>query len=130
MLAGLEQAEFAPFELTLKGLGLFNRQQQAILWADFAHSSPLQRLKSSLDQILKAVCGLPCDKGPYTPHITLARLKKIGEYRHWLNELEKLQIRMQERSLGKFTATTFSLFKSELRPQGPLYTCLRTFPAA
>ncbi len=128
LISSVGKLRFKPLELEVKGLGLFKRAQQTILWAGFAEAALLQRLKTELDQLLESGCALPGEKGAYTPHITLARLKRTGASLPSQVELEKLRVQAQGQSFGKFSAAGFSLFKSELHPQGVRHTVIHDFP--
>ena len=127
LLAGLEQISFKAFPLELQGLGLFKPKQQTVLWAGIIPSLPLQALRGEIVQTLKTAGAVSQAPGRYTPHITLARVKKTDL--SLARELACLKVQKQGQNFGKFTVSAFSLFKSELRPQGPLYTCLRNFAA-
>lgn len=58
--------------LSLGETGFFGREQNAILILHVLSDPPLDSLHDALIGDLLA-SGLPCDKGPFSPHITLAR---------------------------------------------------------
>ena len=58
--------------LTLGGTGYFGRQQNGILILRVSSEPMLDSLHDALVEDLLAA-GLPVDRGPFSPHITLAR---------------------------------------------------------
>jgi 2'-5' RNA ligase len=68
--------------------------------------------------------GVPPEKRPFSPHLTLARLEPPGVP-------EKLRAAIQEnawREFGSVVAEEFHLIESKLKPGGAEYTTLETFP--
>lgn len=66
---------FAPFDLTLKGVGFFPpRGDPTSLWAGVADPGPVTALKQRIDARLRGVDVLP-DARKFQPHVTLARVK-------------------------------------------------------
>lgn len=128
LINSLKKLKFEPFELEVNGLGVFKRAQQSILWAGVVATDPLRELKEHLEQLLEKDCGLIGVKGGYRPHITLARLKRSENSLAVEVRLETLRLQMQQRSFGNFSVAGFSLFKSELRPQGAIYTVIHNYP--
>jgi 2'-5' RNA ligase len=64
----------APFELTLKGVGLFPpRGDPTVVWAGIAEPAPVLALKQRVDACLRGV-DLEMDRRKYVPHVTLARV--------------------------------------------------------
>lgn len=67
--------------------------------------------------------GLPQEKRPFRPHLTLARIKWVDKGDDWsvfLNHLATLE-------WPEFEVSSFVLWKSVLHPQGPIYTRLAEF---
>lgn len=76
MAAALMDVPCWPFELTVQGVGYFGTLQRPfVLWAGVAASAQLQQLQRMLEQRLLPL-GLVSETRPYTPHITLARVKQ------------------------------------------------------
>ncbi|MBE9531178.1 MAG: RNA 2',3'-cyclic phosphodiesterase, partial [Proteobacteria bacterium] len=65
-------SSFKPFELRTKSLALNSRH---MLWVTFKESKELQKLKDKIETGLESV-GVARDKKPYTPHLSLRRIKK------------------------------------------------------
>lgn len=119
-LAGVQQH---PFELSFERYGCFShRGRPRVLWIGF---EPQPALAQLADQIKKAMasCGITLEDRPFSPHVTLARLKEPAQHEVavWLassanNKLPHLEVR------------EFVLFESTLAPQGAVHRMVRVFP--
>lgn len=70
----LARVRHEPFTIALRGTGVFPpRGRPTVLWAGVAETAPLITLHAALGAALQA-CGLPVERRPYLPHVTLARL--------------------------------------------------------
>jgi RNA 2',3'-cyclic 3'-phosphodiesterase len=126
-----------PFEYRLKGLGVFGPSNQPrVIWMGIEdmpsgrlQGSPLQQLHRVLTKELE-LRGFEIDKRPFSPHLTLARIK------HPLSPFEQqsLQRLLHSKQAGAsspiYRVNHLSVMKSELSPAGATYTCLQeyTFP--
>ena len=110
-------------EVSAAYLGAFpNWKNPRVLWAGLEQSLPLLELFESLEQAFAARGLGGADKG-FKPHITLARIKGSppGLLAKLLSELRG------ERWSGEFPLDKLTLFKSELKPTGAVYTPLRVW---
>ena len=64
--------------------------------------------------------GYARERRPFTPHITLARLRPPQDLRRWIDQAERPRF-------APFQAAGFELIESDLRPDGARYTALRLF---
>jgi 2'-5' RNA ligase len=111
------------FLLMIDQLGVFpHLRLPRILWVGMAAGSqPLARLVADVESAFVAR-GYARETKPFTPHLTLARVKDgfsdVGRV--------LVQERVLERAwpLGPLTVETVSLMKSELQPSGAVYTAL------
>lgn len=101
-----------PAPVSLSGLGAFPRARRArVLWAGIEDPQGLlPALAGDLGARLRSVGYEPEDR-PYTPHLTLARLKTPRPV-----ELPDLPA-----SPGPFTVDRVTLFRSRLSPSGARY---------
>ena len=109
------------FDITLSGIGSFDRRgQAATLWAGVAPHEPLKALHKKVDQAaLRA--GVPPDRRAYTPHITLARLgRAAGPIAPLLESAGGI-------SSAPFTVDNFRLYESQLSPQGAIYSVVERY---
>ena len=68
----------APFDMTVAGIGAFpNENRPRVIWAGVTAGGPeLIRIHGDLEPVLRAE-GYPREDRPYTPHITLGRIRQI-----------------------------------------------------
>lgn len=111
------------FELRARGTGCFpDHRCPRVIWAGFESSPETNELHRSLDRELVSR-GFETEARPYTPHLTLAHLKK-----RLPTELSRrIGTRLKELDPGaivSFPATEISLVESVLTPSGPVYSRL------
>lgn len=124
----MEQAALAspPFTLTLGGLGCFpNTRRPRIVWAGVSGQTDiLKQLHHHLGEKLKTV-GFTLDTRPYSPHLTLGRVKDTIPHRQLAQLGQTLeQIQPTVGQLATLPVSELSLMKSELKPAGAVYTRL------
>ena len=132
-IAGIDDAIAAtagavgPLNLAAKGLGVFPGVRKArVLWMGIAGQTPLLVEAHRHLEAQMAPLGFPPEKRRFSAHLTLARAKGRLDP-HWL-------VRQLE-TVGGFEAVPFVareivLFRSELRPDGAVYTRLVSKPLA
>ena len=116
----------APFPLTIHGVGAFpNARKPKTVWAGLAGDlAPLRALVESVDRAM-AEHGYAPDKA-FKPHITLGRSRSDSGDRMLADVLPALK----DEPVSSFRAEEVTLFRSDLRSQGPIYTPLAHFPLA
>jgi 2'-5' RNA ligase len=72
--AALASIDEPSFPVTLSGFGAFGGQQPRSLWAGVEDNRWLEALQRATERAARSA-GLPPEKHPFKPHITLARLK-------------------------------------------------------
>ncbi len=118
--AALEEvrAKHAPFEAALAGLGAFPSARRArILWASVGEGSErLRSLAIDLDTSLASL-GFERERRPYTPHLTLGRMRG-----------KPASLQLPPGCIGsKFRVGSIELVESVLTPEGSVYKTLSTF---
>lgn len=113
--AELSRTPFAPFKLTLEGMGVFGASRRPrALWAGVAPSPELDILQGRVEAAAQRA-GQPAETRKFTPHVTLARLKggddRLGRFLE-SNGLFRA---------GPFDVTGFSLMRSRLGGGDPIY---------
>ncbi len=116
-------AQLSPFSLMLKGTGVFPTPlRPRVMWAGLAGDlTQLRRLFNAVEDELHPL-GFPRDLREFKPHVTLARIKgRIPP---------EVVTGFLKTSLHRnpFVVDRFTLFSSTLRPQGPIYQELESFP--
>lgn len=72
--AALADIECDGFEISLQGVGAFGGGDPSAVWAGVAPSQELEALARAHEKAARRA-GLPPEKRPFKPHVTLARLK-------------------------------------------------------
>ena len=97
------------FSLTLNGVGQFGRGHMShTVWAGIKTQPALVHLHDKIESA-SVRAGLDADRRKFTPHVTLARLKKTPEHEiaDWAQSIGDLKI-------GPFQVDSFQLFRSHL----------------
>ena len=121
----LARIQAEAFNLSFSGTGCFpNLHHPRVLWAGLQQEPALTRLAAAIHSAVRA-CGIPLEERPFSPHITLARLKlpcsrEAGEF---LGNYRSLTI-------PPFPVQEFTLFQSRLSQQGAVHLPVRSFPLA
>lgn len=123
MAAALAGIRESPFSLAVQGVGYFGTPQQpSVLWAGLAPSTPLHRLQRALEQRLVPLGLVPEDR-PYTPHITLARVRPGVPLQAFLQQHARL-------SSPAFQVDHICLFLSSGGEQGVRYQVIERYRLA
>lgn len=112
---------FAPFEISVSGLGAFPRiKYPRVIWVGIDEGKEeLKRIAFSIEENLAKI-SFTKEKRPFSPHLTLGRMKSLKGRERLIEALAKLMTS----NLGNMKVTKLSIMKSELRPPGPVYTTL------
>ena len=106
------------FRLGVEGVGVFpNPASARVVWFGLTGDiKALVALRSAVEQAMAGL-GIERDVRPYTPHLTLGRIKLIRKRDPWLKGLEGVR----NSKLPGFDVTAVGLIRSELRPTGAVY---------
>ena len=74
----MSQIQCPEFDLSLRGFGSFGAKKPHSVFAAVQNNEDLLLLHHELERRMRKL-GLKSDKHEYTPHVTLARLKKSAE---------------------------------------------------
>ncbi len=111
----------SPFRLGLKGLGVFpNPRRVQVVWAGLTGDvAALTQLQKDLDTALAAL-GFAPESRSFTAHLTLARIRDEASpaEREAIGKL----VESTQFEGGEFGVASFSLMKSQLRREGPIYS--------
>jgi RNA 2',3'-cyclic 3'-phosphodiesterase len=117
---------FEPFEIALKGLGVFpNTRRPRVLWLGLEIET--ERISSFRDSLQERLLdfGVREEKRAFTPHLTLGRFRKPEMYDPLLGDIISRYADIKS-PVGRLEELV--MFKSELRPGGAEYTKLKSFP--
>jgi 2'-5' RNA ligase len=124
LTAALEAiASRPPLGIDIRRLGFFpNPGSPRIFWCG-VEAPGLDVLAADTDRAT-ATLGIETEKRPYSPHLTLARIKERLD----LESLRDRIAALPSFEFGSFQARTFFLYHSKPGPKGSVYTKLREFP--
>lgn len=109
------------FELEAAGTGFFGKPgYPRVVWAGISDCPLLLKLQGRIAQGLHDA-GIEFDNKPFSPHLTLGRVKGIDHHTGPL--LEKIG-KYREAELGTTRIDRVELIQSELTPRGAEYTIL------
>lgn len=113
----------APIPIEVRGLGFFpNPRAPRVFWAGVQASTGLPELARETDRSLNRL-GLELESRPFSPHLTLARIKEPLP----LDRLHQAIAGLASTDFGAFQADRFCLYQSALNPSGSVYTKLSEF---
>ncbi|WP_346861394.1 RNA 2',3'-cyclic phosphodiesterase [uncultured Draconibacterium sp.] len=115
--------EYKSFELQITGAGYFNSKgQPRVLFVKIADSVALQKLAASIESNVTAV-GFQQELKAFRPHLTLGRIKHLKNKNRFILHLDDLE----ETEYQKVNVTSFILYQSILRAEGPIYKTIKIF---
>lgn len=117
----LSEVQFPPFEAHLSVLGVFSEHLIRVVWAGIEPIDIFQTLHTQVEEALSPL--FPAD-GRFLPHITVARVKAVGNRTAFLAQLTKVPI-MKVR----FSVSYLTLIKSVQSSMGAVHTPIARFPS-
>jgi 2'-5' RNA ligase len=118
--------QYAPFYIQVNGAGMFgSRRSPRVLWVGLG--ADVDRMSSFRDDLQKGLApfGIKEERRPFTPHLTLGRFRK-GAYAD--GRLDDLLSKYQALNGSECILRELALFKSDLKPDGAVYTRLGQWP--
>lgn len=122
-----ECAQTAPFSVSVEGLGCFpNPRRPRVLWIGLTAPPALTHLQRQIEASA-ARLGYTPDEKPFAPHLTIGRVREQASPAE-LQTLRGLVENTTLPHLGDFTVREIGFYKSNLKPEGPVYTRLAIAP--
>jgi 2'-5' RNA ligase len=113
-----------PFHVQLRNVGFFpNPHSPRVFFAGIEAPPDLAALAREVDWALTPI-GVSPETRPYTPHLTLARIKEPVP----MQKLRKAIADLPSLEFGGFQVDRFHLYQSRMQSSGSLYTKLSEFP--
>lgn len=113
---------YSSFSIQLQGTGAFpNNQYIKVIWVGIQNGTILDTIARNIDHQL-SVSGIQKNKRPFSPHLTLARVKYLKQKQ----DVKTLLCKYQDHQFGANTVSEIHLYQSTLTPKGPIYTRLHT----
>lgn len=125
-LLKITAGQFHPMKLTVGSLGAFpNRRQPRVIWVGVKFPPEMQDLYRAVESTTKQI-GDPPEQRGFSPHLTLGRIQRNASPLDIESISNSLGI-VEVGELGQFQADGFTLFRSDLRPTGSIYTPVEHF---
>ena len=123
--SGIPDLNLKPFSLSLRGIGAFpSWDRPRVIWVGIEGEGleALETLRNFVEKSAREQ-GFRRENKPFSPHITLGRVKS-GKMEAALREVLR---RNEDRVFGSFMVKELVLMRSQLFHDGPVYTPLATF---
>ncbi len=117
IIGELEKVQAGKFTMKLKGIGAFPNERRARVI--FVTAGPEKSLANLSEQVDNFTSAIKRDH-PFAPHVTVLRAKQPLD-------IKGLMESNKEKEFGTQEINYFSLFKSTLTPNGPIYEELKKF---
>lgn len=116
-------AALPSFDLDCCGLGVFpNQKRPRLLWVGL-HGDGLSLLAEATETVLSPL-GFPPEERDFAPHVTIGRMRSA----RGVESLARIVKVSGDRNFGTSRIDHATLYRSQLRPEGAVYTPLVTFP--
>ena len=116
----LRKIRFNPFMVYLGSIGVFPSEDYIrVVWVGLEPEDKVIELQRGIDEKLKELFKKEKD---FKAHITLGRVKYVGNKEEFVNKLKKIKVENK-----KFNVENFKLMKSTLTWQGPVYEVVEEF---
>ncbi|HEY0196828.1 MAG TPA: RNA 2',3'-cyclic phosphodiesterase [Methanobacterium sp.] len=110
------------FEINIKGVGVFpNLGYLKVIWLGLEDPGNFSKILMDLDQEFVKL-GYKKEKN-YVPHLTVGRVKGAKNKEALVSQIKELE----EVEIGAMKVDKIALKKSELTPEGPVYTTVEEF---
>jgi 2'-5' RNA ligase len=122
-----EAAQFTAFVIQVEGLGCYpNPRRPRVLWVGLKAPAELLSLQRAIDAAA-ARLGYESEERDFSPHLTIGRVRQNTSS----GDLHRVRTAIEETHVGPLGTAhvdAVQLFKSELRPEGSVYTRLFSAP--
>jgi 2'-5' RNA ligase len=129
-LAGAIRSEVSrceSFSMTIAGLGAFpNPRKARVIWVGLETPSAMRILVGALETMVSRL-GYPTEERPFSPHLTVGRVGQ-NVSRKGLEQIEAALEKTIIGTIGTVQVDAVNIIKSDLLPDGPVYTRLYTLP--
>jgi 2'-5' RNA ligase len=117
----------APFSFTIGGLGCFpNERRPRVLWVGIQEQTgALKALQRDVEKSLVPL-GFQRERRGFHPHLTLGRTRR-GVHSDIQRDLGEVVTGTNISELDRIAITCFRLMRSDLHPDGAVYTAMAEF---
>lgn len=114
----------SPFSLHLSGTGAFpNLSSPKVFWVGCSKPLELIQISQNIEEICQQF-GFEKEVRPFSPHLTIGRTAKHSSPSQ-LRDLTQEFGRYNKKDFGQFPVSKIVIYKSDLTPQGPIYSPMR-----
>jgi 2'-5' RNA ligase len=115
---------YNPFYIRIYDIGVFpNRKYPRVIWIGVEESDILKRLHIDIENTMGSL-GFKKEQRSFKPHLTLGRVRSQKGIMHLVHDLDTFK----DKDFGNIHVKKIKLMKSELKPQGAIYSCLYEIP--
>ena len=120
----MRETQFKQFTIQVAGLGVFPSPSfPRVLWAGIdVGSEQLQNVFNQIEPKLQGL-GLSPERNAFSPHLTIARVRSARNKA----QLADLVTKNTNYNFGSIEAKCLRLKRSELTPNGPIYSTLKEY---
>ncbi len=122
-----EASQFTAFEVQVEGLGCYpNVRRPRVLWVGLEAPAELSSLQRAIEAAA-ARLGYEAEERGFSPHLTIGRVRQNASS----SDLHRIRTCLEGTHIGMLGTARVDavhLFKSELRPEGSIYTRLFSAP--
>jgi 2'-5' RNA ligase len=109
--------------LEAQGVGAFpNLRRPRVLWAG-VQGEGIKELSETIETVLMPL-DFPPEEREFTPHLTIGRVRSLRGWDRVLAVVKK----HEQTYFGKSTVEQVTLYQSDLRPEGAVYSVLGAVP--
>jgi 2'-5' RNA ligase len=119
---GMVLEGIAPLELRLEGVGTFGGKSPKVVWAGLSGDTEALELITRVIDDVTFLHGFPREKRPFSPHLTVGRVRDPQNAGELVSKIGEIEIEPED-----FIAERIIFMKSELTPQGSIYTPLHEY---
>lgn len=120
----MKEIQFTPFDIKINGVGAFpHLQHLRVIWVGMTEGADeMRNVFSQLEPRLRKL-GFAADRKGFSPHLTIARIRS-GRNK---DELVKFIKANAQHEFGIVRAGCLRLKRSDLTPDGPIYSTLKEY---
>lgn len=122
-----EAAAHPAFAASVGDIGAFPTPRRArVLWVGLEAPACLVSLLRGVERVTTRM-GYPPEARKFSPHLTIGRVNQNAS----AEDLQRIRVALEQArvaTLGAFRVEAVHIFKSDLRPTGPVYTRLYSLP--
>lgn len=123
--SALAKVNFKPFSLEIRGAGAFpNLKRMNVIWVGVGDGwSQVELIYEQTEKLLGEL-GFPRENRPFSPHITVARVRSVKKR----DEIASFLGHLRDESFGMLNVERVRLKQSVLASSGPKYSTLHEVP--